>query len=69
MSLMADVEILAKKALEVAMREKNCTGTMTSHQGGFLSKVRIVAGDPGKFSGIADTGFTGDPIDPASSGA
>ena len=41
------------------MGEKNGAGTMGANQWIFLAEVRIVAGYPRRFAGIAGADFTG----------
>jgi hypothetical protein len=48
--------------------EKNGAGAMGADQWIFLSEMRIVAGDPGQFSGVAGACLTGKSVDAASSG-
>jgi hypothetical protein len=50
---MANVEILTKQAHQIAMRKENGTRAMTTDKRFFLSKVRVVAGNPGVLCGLA----------------
>jgi hypothetical protein len=43
----ADLEVLAKAAKEIARTDKDRSGTGSSDQGGFFSEMGIVAGDSG----------------------
>jgi hypothetical protein len=67
--LVTDVKVLAKQAQQIAMGEKNCAGTVGSDKRCFFSEMRTVAGYPGKFAGFAKSGFAGQPINTAFSGA
>jgi hypothetical protein len=64
-TLMADFKILAKQAQQVAMGEKNGTGSMSADQRFLLTEMRIAAGHPGLFAGMAGAGFIDQPVDTA----
>jgi hypothetical protein len=61
---MADIEVLAEQAHEIAVRKKYGSGAMCAHQRRFLAEMGIVAGNPGPFSGFTYAGFAGKPINP-----
>jgi len=64
-----DVVVLAKYAQQVAVGEKNSTGTIGPDQRLFFPKMRVVAGHPGEFSCLAGSRFSGKSINAAFSGA
>jgi hypothetical protein len=68
-TLVTDVEVLTEDAQQIAVGEKNSTGTMGADQRFFFPKMRIVAGHPGPFSGLAGSGFSTKSINTAFSGA
>jgi hypothetical protein len=68
-TMVTDVEVLAKYAQQIAVGEKNSTGTMGPDQRLFFPKMRIVAGHPGGFSCLAGSRFSEKSINAAFSGA
>jgi hypothetical protein len=68
-TLVTDVEVLAKYAQQIAVGEKNGTGPMGPDQRFFFPKMRIVAGHPGEFSCLTGSRFSGKSINAAFSGA
>jgi len=64
----ADVKILAKQTLQIAMGKKNRTGTVVADQGLLLPKMRAEAGYPGELAGIAKPCFARQPVNAAFSG-
>jgi hypothetical protein len=67
-TMVTDVEVLAKYAQQIAVGKKNGAGTIGSDQRFFFPKMRIVAGHPGEFSSFAGSRFSGKSINAAFSG-
>lgn len=63
--VLADVEVLAEDAAQVALGEENRAAAAPSAQAVLLTQVREVTADAGLASGAAGSGFTRQPVDAA----
>jgi hypothetical protein len=68
-TMVTDVEVLAKYTQQIAVGKKNSTGSMGPDQRFFFPKMWIVAGHPAEFSCFAGSRFSGESINAAFSGA
>jgi hypothetical protein len=62
---MADIEILAEGAKQIAGTEKDRSGTARSHQRRFFPEMGMQARHDGFSSRPTETGFSGEPVNPA----
>jgi hypothetical protein len=66
---MADVEILAEIALQIAMGEENGSGPVLADQRGFFTEMGMISVNDRLIGGFADSFLTAQPVDAAFSGA